>query len=177
MARPYRHPDAGVYWFRRRVPEELRALLGKTEEKFSLRTRDPDEARIAHARATAEVSARWANLREGVRTISHKEAVAIAGVFYRKLVAENEDNPGDADRLLGRLVNDQAAAGSPQVRVITAGRNARGDYRPDRDADRFPQWEGSRSRAEALPASRYQLLDIFETFAAESGLTPATIKR
>jgi len=41
MARPWKHPKTGIYWLRKRVPDELRARLGKGEEKFTLRTRDP----------------------------------------------------------------------------------------------------------------------------------------
>lgn len=36
MSGPWKHPKTGIYWFRKRVPKELRALLGKTEEKQSL---------------------------------------------------------------------------------------------------------------------------------------------
>jgi hypothetical protein len=41
MSRPWKHPSSGVYWLRKGVPEELRALLGKREKKRSLRTKDP----------------------------------------------------------------------------------------------------------------------------------------
>ena len=43
MSRP--HKDSrGVYWLRRKVPADLRHILGRTEYKRSLRTRDPEEA-------------------------------------------------------------------------------------------------------------------------------------
>lgn len=43
MSRP--HKDSrGVYWLRRKVPADLRPILGRTEYKRSLRTRDPEEA-------------------------------------------------------------------------------------------------------------------------------------
>ena len=41
MSRPWKHPNSGVYSLRKGVPEDLRALVGKREEKRSLRTRDP----------------------------------------------------------------------------------------------------------------------------------------
>jgi hypothetical protein len=50
MSRPWKHPDSGFYWFRRRVPDDLRNLLGKREEKFSLGTRDPIEAKLISGR-------------------------------------------------------------------------------------------------------------------------------
>jgi hypothetical protein len=36
MSRAWKHPKTGIHWFRKRVPGELGALIGKTEEKQSL---------------------------------------------------------------------------------------------------------------------------------------------
>lgn len=47
MARPWKHPKTGVYWLRKRVPDDLRAGIGKREEKLTLKTRDPAEAKAA----------------------------------------------------------------------------------------------------------------------------------
>lgn len=58
MAPPWKHPKTGIYWFRKRVPDELQALLGKSEEKQSLRTRDPAEAKIKQLEVLAAVEAR-----------------------------------------------------------------------------------------------------------------------
>ena len=44
MARPRKHPKTGVYWLRKRVPDDLRARIRKREEKLTLKTRDPAEA-------------------------------------------------------------------------------------------------------------------------------------
>ena len=63
MARPWKHPKTGIYWLRKRVPEDLRPILGKREEKRSLGTRDAAEAKRLHAQALAELEQRWANLR------------------------------------------------------------------------------------------------------------------
>ena len=65
MSRPWKHPNSGVYWLRKGVPEDLRELVGKREEKRSLGTRDPVEAKRRHAEALAEIERRWANLRAG----------------------------------------------------------------------------------------------------------------
>jgi len=70
MSRPWKHPDSGVYWFRRAVPADLRALVGKREEKQSLKTKDPAVAKQRHTQALSEVEARWANLRQGSRSIN-----------------------------------------------------------------------------------------------------------
>ena len=54
MARPWKHPKTGVYWFRKVVPAKLRPLVGKTEVRRTLRTKDPREA----ARRFHEVASR-----------------------------------------------------------------------------------------------------------------------
>jgi hypothetical protein len=54
MTRPYKHSDAGIYWFGKRVPDALRELVGKRYEKFSLRTRDPSEARVLLTKTLVE---------------------------------------------------------------------------------------------------------------------------
>ena len=70
MTRPSKHPKSGIYWFRKRVPDDLRNLIGKREERFSLDTRDPNEAKRRHALKLAEVEERWSNLRAGQRPLS-----------------------------------------------------------------------------------------------------------
>jgi integrase len=106
MATPWRHPSSGIYWLRRRIPSDLVALAGKREEKISLRTRDPAEAKAAYVQAAAEVETRWANLRQGVQTLSHKQTVALAGEYYRMIVASGEDNPPPAEYLRGERLRD-----------------------------------------------------------------------
>lgn len=121
MPGPYRHPDSGIFWMRQRVPTDLVKIAGRQEVKCSLRTRDPVVAKSAYLEAMRKLDARWRALRLGVKTISHKEAVAIAGEFYRALVAEHEENPGDRDVALARLLSDQVAAGDRTIEVIRAG--------------------------------------------------------
>lgn len=43
MTRP--QPKTGMYWLRKRVPDDLRAKLGKSEEKKSLKIEDPQAAK------------------------------------------------------------------------------------------------------------------------------------
>ncbi|WP_449409883.1 DUF6538 domain-containing protein [Methylobacterium komagatae] len=66
MARPWKHPDTGIFWLRRAVPADLRALVGKREEKRTLGTRDPSEAKVRHVVEMARLEERWARLRRGV---------------------------------------------------------------------------------------------------------------
>jgi hypothetical protein len=92
MSRPWKHPDSGFYWFRKRVPDDLRNLVGRREEKFSLGTRDPIEAKRLHALRLAEVEERWSNLRNGQRALSPddiaREALAIGDHVRRQLEAD-----------------------------------------------------------------------------------------
>lgn len=89
MARPWKHPDSGYYWFRKRVPDDLREAIGKREERFSLGTREPSEAKRLHALKLAEVEERWSNLRRGQRPLSSddiaREAAAIGDQVRRQL--------------------------------------------------------------------------------------------
>jgi hypothetical protein len=93
MARPWKHPKTGIYWFRKRVPDELRARLGKTEEKQSLGTRDPVEAKIKQLEVLAAVEVRWANLKVGPRTLSEREAHEFARSAHDRWLARYRDNP------------------------------------------------------------------------------------
>ena len=56
-ARPWKHPKTGVYWYRRRIPADLIDIVGRGEEKFSLRTKDPAEAKRLHAERWQPLSA------------------------------------------------------------------------------------------------------------------------
>ncbi len=103
------------------MPAGLVALVRRREEKLSLRTRDPAEAKAACLTAAEEPEARWTSLRQGTKRICHKEATAIAGEFCHRLVCDYEDDPGDAKLILGRLVSDEVSAGSPGVKIVAAG--------------------------------------------------------
>jgi hypothetical protein len=94
MARPSKHPKTGVYRFRKAVPDDLRALVGKTEVIRSLGTKDPREASRKFHAVAAEVAAEWDALRTGPTTLTFKDAAALAGQWYRWFLAQHEDDPG-----------------------------------------------------------------------------------
>lgn len=106
MATPWKHPNSGIFWLRRRVPADLIGVLGRREEKRSLRTRDPAEAKSAYVRAAAEIEARWASLRQGFQMLTHKQMIALAGEYYREMVAAGEDNPPRTEHLQGERLRD-----------------------------------------------------------------------
>jgi integrase len=95
MARPWKHPKTGIFWLRKLIPDDLRPLLGKREEKQSLGTRDPIEAKRVHARALAELGERWANLRSGPTALTEREAHELVAPAYEWWVNAHRDNPSD----------------------------------------------------------------------------------
>ena len=93
MTRPWKHPDSGYYWFRKRVPEDLREALGKREERFSLGTREPNEAKRLHAQKLAEVEERWANLRAAQRPLSPDDIARLAAEIGDQFRGQLEKDP------------------------------------------------------------------------------------
>jgi hypothetical protein len=93
MTRPWKHPDSGFYWFRKRVPDDLRNLIGKREERFSLGTRDPVEAKRLHVLKLAEVEERWSNLRVGQRALSPDDIVRLAAEIGDQFRRQLETDP------------------------------------------------------------------------------------
>lgn len=91
MSRPWKHPDS----VRRAVPADLRELFGKREEKQSLKTKDAALAKQRHAQLLSEVEARWANLRQGPRSLSEAEARAIAAAWQDRWIELHRDNPAE----------------------------------------------------------------------------------
>jgi hypothetical protein len=124
MARPTTRKGTSNVTYRKRIPADVRSTLdrlpavyrsrgwGKEEIVITLGTADRRKANAEFARVAAEVETRIANLRRGVRTLTQKEAVALAGLVYRGFAEGGEDNPGDAgawDRAL--IANVEARRG------------------------------------------------------------------
>ena len=110
MASVWTHPKTGVLWFRRAVPEKYREVLGKWEIKRSLETKDPKLAQRRFLQVAAEVSTELGALDTGPVVVDHKMLVALAGRFYREVLEQNSDEPGqpyDRDRHL-RFLRDVA---------------------------------------------------------------------
>jgi hypothetical protein len=62
MSQPFMR--GGVWQFRRAVPDELVPVVGKLEIKQSLKTRDPEEAKVRHAQAFLEADRLFALARK-----------------------------------------------------------------------------------------------------------------
>ncbi|MDA9478917.1 hypothetical protein XI03_31430 [Bradyrhizobium sp. CCBAU 65884] len=93
MSRPWKHPKTGIYWLRKRVPDELVGLVGKREELRTLGTRDPAVAKGRHAAALAEVEAKWANLRAGLKVLTEREALDLAAPLGDWWISQHRENP------------------------------------------------------------------------------------
>ncbi|BBF94337.1 DUF6538 domain-containing protein [Blastochloris tepida] len=112
MARPWKHPKTGVYYFRKAVPKRLRKLVGQREAKCSLGTKDPAKAKILHMQKAAEVAERWENLAAGPRRLVRSQVEALAGEAYRAIIAssaEAAESLSSIQRLglVGQLARDQ----------------------------------------------------------------------
>lgn len=95
MSRPWKHPRTGVYWLRKRVPEDLRPLVAKREILQSLRTKNPAEAKLRHAEALFELETQWKNLRAGVRSLTEREALQLVDPIRKWWFEQHRDNPSE----------------------------------------------------------------------------------
>ncbi len=77
MPLPMERPGSGTCYVREAVPISLRPLIGRAIEKLSLRTKDPEVARIRCADAVREIEARWAML---LKRLTEGARLVLAGV-------------------------------------------------------------------------------------------------
>ncbi len=120
MARPIRRPDSRFPQARKVVPVELRAILGRTEFKRSLRgatlAEIKDQHRVLLDQWEAEIAAARAQQRGDLRHLSNRDVWALAGERYRDQVALYEADPGSpegweitAEVLIDRLDDNRPA--------------------------------------------------------------------
>ncbi|WP_066681945.1 MULTISPECIES: site-specific integrase [unclassified Sphingomonas] len=112
MATPFADPRTGQLYFRRAVPEALRAAFdGKAQVKVTLRTKDPAEAKIAFARENARFEEQLADAR---RRMAEGTLLPTPAALVRRWC---EGPAGDtaltgAQRLIMTFMELDAAAGS-----------------------------------------------------------------
>jgi hypothetical protein len=104
----WKNPRSENLWLRRRVPAAVAAFMGKKEIKFSLGTSDPRLAEIRCAEENAKLERMWhEHLRGRTYTVlSQRQISALAGEFYREMVAAHQDNPGTPHRWEALLRED-----------------------------------------------------------------------
>jgi hypothetical protein len=98
MIEPWVNPRSEFYWFRRRIPKAYRWSGMPAEIKFSLKTKDWDEAVLRCQEENLKLERQWrANLVGAVPTeLSHLQITGLAGEFYNEMVAAHRDEPGQA---------------------------------------------------------------------------------
>ncbi len=113
MPRPWSNPKTGMFYYRARIPTDIsknvlgesltvvvadgvvsKTTLGTGPVKLSLHTKDARVAKVRHALVEALVQKRWEAVRQGPAELTHKQALALAGEWYRALVGQHEDEPG-----------------------------------------------------------------------------------
>jgi integrase len=114
MARPWRHPDTGVYYYRARVPAAVLAthrgisisieVAGELTKvglgdivKLSLRTKNIGEARLRHVSVQKQLEQRWASAKGKPVRLTKSEISGLTGIWYRDLVLMHQDDPGSVD--------------------------------------------------------------------------------
>lgn len=111
MSRPQLRKGSQVPRFRKRVPADLVAVVGRREVVFSLGTKDPVEAKRRWAEELGKLEARWAQLRRnsglaapdehvsnenagpGCSSLSECEAGERAGWMYAHWLGLHRENP------------------------------------------------------------------------------------
>lgn len=84
IAQPFRHPDSGIYYLRRRVPDDLRQIIGKTEIRRSLNTRNHQQAKAAFATAYADSERLFNDARQSIGIEQH-DPIVVANVLSSPL--------------------------------------------------------------------------------------------
>jgi hypothetical protein len=96
MLTPWKNPRSENLWFRRRVPASLVSFMGRREIKFSLGTSDPKLAQIRCLEENVKIERMWHEHLHGktYAKLTQRQIDALAGEFYREMVAAYRDNPG-----------------------------------------------------------------------------------
>ena len=97
MPRPTRRNPGSPFYFRARVPADVRTLVGKREITYSLRTSDEGEALRLHAEHLARHLAYWQGLREGPKPLTARQISGLAGAWYADWVGNLAEEPGEPD--------------------------------------------------------------------------------
>ncbi len=126
-----RHPRlmkrGNVFYHRASVPEDIRATYGKTEETFSLKTRDPREAMRLVRIEGARVDALFQAHREEIarlngpllEELTEEQVKTLADVHFANILAEDEN-----ERIKGFLDEDFDLYSSDIAVVEAAARAA-----------------------------------------------------
>jgi len=110
IAQPFRHPDSGIYYLRRRVPDDLRQIIGKTEIRRSLNTRHYLQAKATFALAYAESEKLFSDARQGLY-VEHHEPETIAKPLPTPLLPALKESSIKLSEALVRYVQSISMSG------------------------------------------------------------------
>ena len=106
----------GAYFYRRRVPSDIRFRVGKEFVKRSLGTRDESVARDPFPAIAAEFDAWFEEIRRGVLELTPEEAEAIAGEIYALMIDQGRNHRfvGMPHALFRNITLEQCRMGQKQ---------------------------------------------------------------
>lgn len=163
LGTPKRHPKSGIFLFRKRVPAHLQAVVGRSEIKFSLKTRDPVVARITNLEETARIERAWSRIDGAVVEALGRASFELAAMGSSAVAAPAAPTAADGEA---------AAVTKPSVRIAA---DLAGAAAPPSAVSADAALPGA--GAKAPPATPKPLRPIFESYAKEAELSPATVKR
>lgn len=139
MAQPWKHPRSGIYYFRREVPAEIRALVGRREWKVSLKTRDLAVARPRFASESARCEEVLAAAREqlaGRPKVLASDAPRLADRWAKSVLESWNAEPEQVEIYLGRISD------------LEADDYSEAEYQPA--CDLLPEGDDSKSRYKVI---------------------------
>jgi integrase len=155
MAQPFRHPQSGMYYFRRRVPDDLRPVLGM-EYKRSLKTRDASEAKGRHAAEWTKSEEAFSLARaqlNGAEVLSARDTQLLAARWFRRELDELEQAGSFRALLIGGVTTSfETPYGPEEHQDWLSIREALAEGR-DIDSSTFTSKAALKAlRAEGIPA-------------------------
>lgn len=81
MPKPIKRPTSENFWIRKKVPADLRPLVGKTELWATLGTKDERQANIKIGAVNAAIEAEWARLRAGAARVANSAEAFVPEPF------------------------------------------------------------------------------------------------
>ena len=112
MSTPYKHPKTGIYYLRRAVPIELRKIIGKTEIKKSLGTKDAALAKSIFVRELAKSDELFANARTGFK-LTKKNAQHFAGEWLTQALDDDNKLRDSEDPEAGNIIPEGWSSHQP----------------------------------------------------------------
>lgn len=97
MSRPSKITGSDVYYFRKRVPADLVKIVGRSEIRISLGTKDPELAKELFRKTEQEVENEWKALKANPEPLPHRQIVALAGTAYHALTTLLHEEGGEPE--------------------------------------------------------------------------------